>query len=1629
MGFHNNPDNLRSTDTFEVLLGLTTSRATLAPGGLKNFLVDGVPVEDGQGNASFQDLTISLFDGDPTIVDPVKLVLGQSSGPTTVNLTVGNSYENGQPGDWVNAAITSIGAEFIDLRFVVQQLYSQTKKGIYDNTASLEVEMRASGTSTWVNPMADLTEVSNPSIQKKLFGGRTTYQSNPPWLAQLTSGQWVDPNSPYMRITGKTTSAYVRELRVQVPSTGAYAGKSWQVRVRLIERDYQVSGSDGENEDRRTITWESISPVSTAPLGGTEEWRGLSYAQVFGKATDQINGIPELTGIYDLGRYHVPPSTVWDPEERIFSGEAWDGVTTQVAWTQCPAWQIKGLIEDDLSGISALTPGSTMNKWDALEASKWFSELVPDGKGGMHPRYSANWFIEQGMQAHELINYLAGAVGSFAWDEGNGQWRIKVEKPENPAMIFTKENIVGEFHYQHTDFDSRFNDYIGVFRNRDAFYKEDRVRVHDQPDIDATGRRHTSIVLVGCDNRQEALRRLKLRLLSSLNEYRIVSFTTNRQGNLLEPLSIIGVADGDLLADTSIRSTGRIVGISSDRKSITVRDTLRLELGVGYELLLTVPNPDYTPDTNVQPASPEWRKPTIAITRQVVNTNSQRGDIYTIHLDAPLPESLPEFAPVSLSCPGLPALPKQYRVTNVTPGEDGELVTITAVEVYTPKWVESDAVVEDQILSQQISRFVPPPVEPADGVFKINEYSTQYQDNRVLTVNWGRPASFFFKNYRFMYRFNGGNWITHDNYLENFFEIQNPLEGHYEVQVFARDRRGLESVPLLAETDLDEFFNLRPLYNITGFLTNESHTVPTDNAGANGDYSLATGEFRVFFGDVEITEECVFQEVSKTNCNGNLNIATNQFFTGPKGAYRVTSMSGNTASFRMKATYTTSFGSMSVTKDFTLAKSKAGVVGVDGAPGAAAKTLSISSDRQVLYYDKLGVASPTTQTIALTANKQNTSATVNWTVTDANGVARTPTTSYLSSATGDTVSMTESQFAAARNATSGVIIKATLTDGTTLIDQISVVRVQAGADGAPGAAGHDALVAFLTNEAVTLAAASDGVLAGYGGANGSFKVYSGAADVSSSFQLSTLANPQVLTVAYTGMNYSVSGGFDANEDTASVTIRATGTGTYAGMILDKVFSLAKSKSGTAGNNGADAKTLSVVTDRQVIFYDGAGAASPTNQTINFSTNKQNTSATVNWTLTDANGVARTPVATYLSAATGNSVSMTEAQFALARNGTSGVIVTASLTDGTTISDKISIVRVQAGANGTNGTNGTNGSDGMTVANVIIYKRSVLSPVLPSATTTFTFASGVLTGLDNGWSTSLPSGTQPVWVSSAVAAAAGASDTIANTEWITPVLLVQNGTDGLPGTPAASPYMSNEAQALQAYSDGTVLSFLPATGLFKMMVGNADVTIDAVLSVTTANCTGTVNTAANTPVAGQVKGYYRVTAMSADDASLTITATYNGSTYVKVFSLTKAKAGIESVTTLPTTNLFLDRVVIFNGKIYRYTSTGWDAKTLAADLTGQITETQIATDAITTPKLAAGAVTAGELAANAVESDKIKAGAVLAGHISVTNLSAISATLGTFQSAPSGARTLISGDVIKVFYASGGVAVQIGNLSA
>jgi hypothetical protein len=194
---------------------------------------------------------------------------------------------------------------------------------------------------------------------------------------------------------------------------------------------------------------------------------------------------------------------------------------------------------------------------------------------------------------------------------------------------------------------------------------------------------------------------------------------------------------------------------------------------------------------------------------------------------------------------------------------------------------------------------------------------------------------------------------------------------------------------------------------------------------------------------------------------------------------------------------------------------------------------------------------------------------------------------------------------------------------------------------------------------------------------------------------------------------------------------------------------------------------------------------------------------------------------------------------------------------------------------------------------------------------------------------------------------------------------KGGAQGAPGAPGGGTNsvglaLSREAAMVPSYADGTVISFTGVDGTARLYDGTTEVTGTATWSATATNCTGTINTATDTPVVGQPRGYYRITAMTADTATLAIQASYASNTYNRVFTATKLKGGYEIVGTLPVTNLFQGRLVFLttDNKLYRYTGSAWTAQVTSTDLVGQLTAAQINVTQLSALSANLGTVTAG-----------------------------------------------------------------------
>lgn len=135
--------------------------------------------------------------------------------------------------------------------------------------------------------------------------------------------------------------------------------------------------------------------------------------------------------------------------------------------------------------------------------------------------------------------------------------------------------------------------------------------------------------------------------------------------------------------------------------------------------------------------------------------------------------------------------------------------------------------------------------------------------------------------------------------------------------------------------------------------------------------------------------------------------------------------------------------------------------------------------------------------------------------------------------------------------------------------------------------------------------------------------------------------------------------------------------------------------------------------------------------------------------------------------------------------------------------------------------------------------------------------------------------------------------------------------------------------------------------------------------------------------------------------------------------------VEIVASLPVTGNFAGRTVYLtsDAQLYRYNGSAFTKAVPATDITGTITSTQIADNSISTPKLQANSVAAGNIQTNAITAGKIAANAVTAGTIAAGAVSTTELAVGGVT----GTR-IANGTIATANIAAGAIVASLINVS-
>jgi predicted phage tail protein len=303
----------------------------------------------------------------------------------------------------------------------------------------------------------------------------------------------------------------------------------------------------------------------------------------------------EFNGQLPERRYHcygvqveVPTNYTTDEEASngvpVYSG-LWNG-TFRRAYSSNPVWNLREILLNKRWGLGNWLSASDINDYSLYSLARYCDELVPNGEGGLEPRFTCGVYLTQATEAYKVIkDFCTTMLALPYWVDG--KFILEGDRPGEPVYIFTKGNVIdGAFSYEGTGTKTRPNQIIVTFNDRDNFY-EQAVEIYDDvEDIVLKNRIFPEeVVAFGATSRSQAIRYAKWKLLTSKMQKEIVSFRTGENAGYLRPGSIIGVQDAD---KNGVRFSGRISSAASTTQ-VTLDSSVTLQAGYTYYLHCLIP--------------------------------------------------------------------------------------------------------------------------------------------------------------------------------------------------------------------------------------------------------------------------------------------------------------------------------------------------------------------------------------------------------------------------------------------------------------------------------------------------------------------------------------------------------------------------------------------------------------------------------------------------------------------------------------------------------------------------------------------------------------------------------------------------------------------------------------------------------------------------------------------------------------------------------------------------------------------------------------------------------------------------------------------------------------------------------
>ena len=457
--------------------------------------------------------------------------------------------------------------------------------------------------------------------------------------------------------------------------------------------------------------------------------------------SEYFSGIPTRT--YEIYGIKVRVPSNYDPVARTYSG-LWDG-SFKIAYTNNPAWVLMDIVTNKRYGLGDRLGEFSVDKWALYQISQYCDQQIPNGFGGVEPRFTCNLWITEQRSAYDVLSDLCSIFRAIPVWNGT-ELTFIMDRPSDPVWTYTNANVVGgEFSRQYSAMKARHNAIQVEYKDASNAYTNTIEYVSDDEAIRKFGLNLKKVTAYGCTSRGQAFRTGKWLLETERLETETVTFTVGSEGLMNIPGDIIRVTDNHY-AGANIG--GRVVAING--RSVT----LDREIEVSGNSYLSFIN------SNAKHSN--------------IKISSATGCVVT--LDS-VPTGLTVNGVWSLTTAKITS--RLYRCMTITENSDEGTYTIVALQ-HEP---QKEAIVDNGASFEPVntSLLKTPTLESADVTGTING---------GMKITWSTTSGVGTLTYDIKILKEGKLYAYHKGVSSTEFALEDLPDGNYTVVIIAKNASG-----------------------------------------------------------------------------------------------------------------------------------------------------------------------------------------------------------------------------------------------------------------------------------------------------------------------------------------------------------------------------------------------------------------------------------------------------------------------------------------------------------------------------------------------------------------------------------------------------------------------------------------------------------------------------------------------------------------------------------------------------------------------------------------------------------------------------------------------------------------------